>query len=105
MPFYTWLREIPQGCDVSEAPAHLQRTMVLGMPLQQVFGSTVARPNGLYGRFGIWGKDAEDQSSNYRELRNLIETVEEEALNGYLTGGLLPGRLFIETTSRASFTA
>ena len=51
------------------------------------FGLTVARPDGLYGRFGIWGKDAEDQSSNYRELRNLVETVEEEALNGYLTGG------------------
>jgi hypothetical protein len=51
------------------------------------FGSTVARPDGLYGRFGIWGKDAEDQSSNYRELRNLVETVEEEALDGYLTGG------------------
>ena len=51
------------------------------------FGSTLARPDGLYGRFGIWGKDAEDRSSNYRELRNLVETVEEEALDGYLTGG------------------
>ena len=51
------------------------------------FGSTVARPDGLYGRFGIWGKDAGDQSSNYRELCNLVETVEEEALDGYLTGG------------------
>jgi hypothetical protein len=51
------------------------------------FGSTVARPDGLYGRFGIWGKDAEDQSSKYRELRNLVETVEEEALDRYLTGG------------------
>ena len=47
----------------------------------------MARPDGLFGRFGLWGKDAEDQSSNYRELRNLVETVEEEALNGYLTGG------------------
>jgi hypothetical protein len=47
----------------------------------------VARPDGLYCRFGIWGKDAEDHSSNYRELRNLVETVEEEALDGYLTGG------------------
>jgi len=47
----------------------------------------VARPDGLYSRFGIWGKDADDQSSNYPELRNLVETVEEEALNGYLTGG------------------
>ena len=53
------------------------------------FGSTVARPDGLYGRFGLWGKDAEDQSSNYRELRNLVETVEEEAIARYLTGGEL----------------
>jgi hypothetical protein len=53
------------------------------------FGSTVARPDGLYGRFGLWGKDAEDQSSNYRELRNLVETVEEEAMAGYLTRGEL----------------
>ena len=51
------------------------------------FGSTVARPDGLYGHFGLWGKDAEDQSSNYCELCNLVETVEEEAMAGYLTGG------------------
>ena len=36
------------------------------------------------GRFGLWGKDEEDKSSNYRELRNLVETVEEEAREGYL---------------------
>ena len=53
------------------------------------FGSTVARPDGLYGRFGIWGQDAEDQSSNYCELCNLVETVEEEAMVGYLHGGEL----------------
>ena len=47
----------------------------------------MARPDGLYGHFCLWGKDAEDQSSNYRELRNLVETVEEEAMAGYLTGG------------------
>jgi hypothetical protein len=34
------------------------------------FGSTVARPNGLYGHFGIWGKDAKDQSSNYCKIQN-----------------------------------
>jgi hypothetical protein len=53
------------------------------------FGLTVARLDGLYGRFGIWGKDAKDQSSNYCELRNLVETVEEEAKEGYLKGGEL----------------
>jgi hypothetical protein len=49
----------------------------------------VASPDGLYGRFGIWGKDAEDQSLNYWELQNLVETVEEEAKEGYLKGGEL----------------
>jgi hypothetical protein len=54
------------------------------------FGATVDRPGrGLFGRFGIWGKDAEDGSSNYRELRNLVETVEEEAAEDYLEGGEL----------------
>ncbi len=32
------------------------------------FGSTVVRPNGLYSRFDIWGKDTKDQSSNYCKL-------------------------------------
>ena len=54
------------------------------------FGATMDRPGqGLFGRFGIWGKDAEDGSSNYRELRNLVETVEEEAAEEYLEGGEL----------------
>ncbi len=43
------------------------------------------RPNGLHSRFGLWKKDEESQSSNYWEPRNLVETVEEEALQGYLT--------------------
>ncbi len=53
------------------------------------FGATVERPDGLHGRFGLWGRHKEDQNSNYRELRNLVETVEEEALSGYLTDGEL----------------
>jgi hypothetical protein len=27
-------------------------------------------------RYGMWGRDAEDKSSNYRELRNLVESIE-----------------------------
>ena len=53
------------------------------------FGSTVERPDGLHGRFGIWGSDNEEQSSNYRELCNLVETVEEEAKGGHLKDGEL----------------
>jgi hypothetical protein len=48
------------------------------------FGATVEWPGGLHGRFGIWGMDIEDQSSNYRELYNLVKTVEEEAEEGHL---------------------
>ena len=48
------------------------------------FGSTVERPDGLHGRFGIWGGNNEERSSNYRELCNLVETVEEEAQEGHL---------------------
>ncbi len=49
------------------------------------FGATVERPGGIHGRFGLWGREDEDKSSNYRELRNLVETVEEEAAEGHLT--------------------
>jgi hypothetical protein len=53
------------------------------------FGATVERPGGLHGRFGIWGKDIEDQSLNYRELYNLVKTVEEEAKERHLKDGEL----------------
>ena len=32
------------------------------------FGATVERVDGVHGRFGLWGSDAENKSSNYREL-------------------------------------
>jgi hypothetical protein len=53
------------------------------------FGSTVARPGGMHGRYRLWSRDIEDQSSNYRELRNLVDTVEEEAKAGYHEGSEL----------------
>lgn len=50
------------------------------------FGSTTAHPNGEVSyRLGIWGKDEERESSNYRELRNLVEAAEEEARKGNLS--------------------
>jgi hypothetical protein len=53
------------------------------------FGATAERPGGIQGCFGLWGRDDEDKSSNYRELRNLANTVEEEATEGHLTNGEL----------------
>jgi hypothetical protein len=35
-------------------------------------------------RVGVWGKDAEDASSNYRELRNLVEALEHAETRGEL---------------------
>jgi hypothetical protein len=49
----------------------------------------VERPDGVQGRFGLWGRDEEESSSKYRELCNLVEMVEEEAELGYLTHGEL----------------
>jgi len=48
------------------------------------FGASVGLPQGIHSRFGVWGRDEEDKSSNYRELRNLVDTVEEEAQVGRL---------------------
>jgi hypothetical protein len=48
------------------------------------FGGSIALPSGISYRVGVWGKDAEDSSSNYRELRNLVETLEAEAEAGNL---------------------
>ena len=48
------------------------------------FGATVEWAGGIHRRSGLWGRDADDASSNYRELRNLVETVEEEGAQGRL---------------------
>ena len=51
------------------------------------FGSSFATPDGdLHFCHGIWGPDAEGQSSNYRELRNLVESIEEGMQSGLLRG-------------------
>jgi hypothetical protein len=56
------------------------------------FVSTVQQPNGLFGQYGLWGRDTDnqsDRSSNYQELCNLVKAVEIEAKEGYLKGGKL----------------
>ena len=44
------------------------------------FGSTIATPDGVRFRHGLWGRDCNKRSSNYRELRNLVEAIEEGVL-------------------------
>ena len=50
------------------------------------FGSTIATDKGLKIRHGIWGSDSNKHSSNYKELRNIVETIELEVLSGLLQG-------------------
>ncbi len=67
-----------------------------GDALSGGFGSTVARPGGLHGWYGLWPRDVEDQSSSYQELRNLVDAVDEEAKEiAQGTNGLSRG-LFLE---------
>ena len=56
------------------------------------FGGSIFFPGGISYRVGVWGKDAEDSSSNYRELRNLVETLETEVAAG---NQLHSGSLFL----------
>jgi hypothetical protein len=48
------------------------------------FGATMERPRWLHGRFSLWAKGTEEQSSNYQELCKLVKTVEEEAKKEHL---------------------
>jgi hypothetical protein len=51
------------------------------------FGSSLQLPTGSISyRYGLWGKDAEGSSSNYRELRNIVECLESESAAGHLSG-------------------
>lgn len=50
------------------------------------FGSTIAVKSGLRVRHGVWGKDDTSNSSNYKELTNLVETIELEVQSGLLQG-------------------
>lgn len=63
-------------------------------------GSKVERLKGvgLKVRYGLWGKDMDGSSSNFRELRNLVETVEA----GVLDRSLRDVELFIFTDNSVS---
>jgi hypothetical protein len=50
------------------------------------FGSSWTRGATLVYRFGVWGMEGTDTSSNYRELRNLVDTLEMMGRDGDLAG-------------------
>jgi hypothetical protein len=66
------------------------------------FGSSWQSKKGIAYRFGTWGQDMDAESSNLRELRNLVETLEEMGKRGELKGS----EIFLFTdnsTSEAAF--
>jgi hypothetical protein len=53
------------------------------------FGSTVTSKLGTKYQIGIWALGAEGNSSNWRELENVVEALEEEAACGNLKGAVV----------------
>ena len=54
------------------------------------FGSTVDKgDNNITMRIGVWNSEAEEESSNWREFENLVETVESEANAGNLHSSII----------------
>ena len=48
------------------------------------FGSSLKLRRGIAYRIGVYGTDVDGESSNYRELSNVVEALEEEAAAGSL---------------------
>ena len=48
------------------------------------FGSTIQTDQGLRVRHSVWGRDATSSSSNFKELSNLVDTIEKEVESGVL---------------------
>ena len=42
------------------------------------FGSSILTKDGMSLRIGTWGKEDEDNSSNWREFENVVEGLEHE---------------------------
>jgi hypothetical protein len=60
--------------------------MGLCMPQGKAFGSAFQFDDGILYSYGIWGWDVEGDSSNYRELNNLITALEQHLVDGTLHG-------------------
>jgi hypothetical protein len=53
------------------------------------FGSMISSGKGIFYRIGLWGRDSEEESSNWREFENAVESCEHEAHEGRLEGSEL----------------
>ena len=85
------LRALMHLSDSDSPPVRVVRSRTL---VSAVYGFGDASGKGFCGtlgyhdhvnyRIGVWGRDEESESSNYKELCNLVETCEEEASAGRL---------------------
>lgn len=85
------LRALMRLSDSDSPPVRVVRSRTV---VSAVYGFVDASGKGFCGtmgyhdhinyRIGVWGRDEESESSNYKELCNLVETCEEEALAGRL---------------------
>ena len=50
------------------------------------FGASWVSDKGVKYRFGTWGRDMDNSSSNLRELKNLVDTLKKMAVDGELEG-------------------
>jgi hypothetical protein len=53
------------------------------------FGSTVLLGGSIHYRIGTCGSDSEDNSSNFQEFKNVVDTLCEEAKRGALKDALI----------------
>jgi hypothetical protein len=67
----------------------LQVIYGFGNASEKGFGSTVLNSKGVRIRVGLWEKDSEGDSSNWREFENVVEALEEEGHNSSLNGTLV----------------
>ena len=68
------------------------------------FGASWTSGKELKYRYGVWGLEVkEDSTSNYRELRNLVETLERTGLDGELKGREI--YVFTDNTTAESIAA
>ena len=84
--FHSCLNALEKFFSLDEPPKVTERTANVQMAVygfvdasKSGFGASIDYENGMRYRIGIWGKDQEDESSNYREFANLVETLESEA--------------------------
>jgi hypothetical protein len=53
------------------------------------FGSAILGEDGITYRIQTWESDVDKESSNFREFKNVVCALEEEALNGNLFDALI----------------